>query len=225
MKKNDYRIFERVRVAVLITFISGFLDAYTFVTQGKRFAGLQTGNLIYLMKNLAEGNLAEVANYLLPIFAFMLGAIFTYFARKFAVSHQHLRWHALSALIIFIGVLITAAMAQFVASKWTVLSLSFIAAVQLESFKRMRGAPYTNTMMTGNLKNMSVFIVQGLVERKPEILKRGGYTFLIITGFCLGVFISTFLAHQFDENALYALLPIIFGFNLVLYFEKVNGFD
>lgn len=68
-------------------------------------------------------------------------------------------------------------MAQFVASKWTVLSLSFIAAVQLESFKRMRGAPYTNTMMTGNLKNMSVFIVQGLVERKPEILKRGGYTF------------------------------------------------
>lgn len=159
----------------------------------------------------------------LPIFAFMLGAIFTYFARKFAVSHQHLRWHALSALIIFIGVLITANMAQFVASKWTVLSLSFIAAVQLESFKRMRGAPYTNTMMTGNLKNMSVFIVQGLVERKPEILKRGYYTFLIITGFCLGVFISTFLAHQFDENALYALLPIIFGFNLVLYFEKVNG--
>ena len=62
MKKKDYRIFERVRVAVLITFISGFLDAYTFVTQGKRFAGLQTGNLIYLMKNLAEGNLAEVAN-------------------------------------------------------------------------------------------------------------------------------------------------------------------
>ena len=54
MTKKNYRIFERVRVAVLITFISGFLDAYTFVTQGKRFAGLQTGNFIYLMKSLAE---------------------------------------------------------------------------------------------------------------------------------------------------------------------------
>ena len=170
MTKKNYRIFERVRVAVLITFISGFLDAYTFVTQGKRFAGLQTGNFIYLMKSLAEGNLTGASNYLLPISAFMLGAVFTYFARKFAVQNKHLRWHALAGLIIFIGVLITAAMAQFVASKWTVLSLSFIAAVQLESFKRMRGVPYTNTMMTGNLKNMSVFIVQGLVERKTEIL-------------------------------------------------------
>lgn len=225
MTKKNYRIFERVRVAVLITFISGFLDAYTFVTQGKRFAGLQTGNFIYLMKSLAEGNLTGASNYLLPISAFMLGAVFTYFARKFAVQNKHLRWHALAGLIIFIGVLITAAMAQFVASKWTVLSLSFIAAVQLESFKRMRGVPYTNTMMTGNLKNMSVFIVQGLVERKPEILKRGGYTFFIIAGFCLGVFISTVLAHKFEENALYALLPIIFGFNLVLYLEKANGFD
>ena len=104
MTKKNYRIFERVRVAVMITFISGFLDAYTFVTQGKRFAGLQTGNFIYLMKSLAEGNLTGASNYLLPISAFMLGAVFTYFARKFAVQNQHLRWHALAGLIIFIGV-------------------------------------------------------------------------------------------------------------------------
>lgn len=51
------------------------LDAYTFVTQGKRFAGLQTGNFIYLMKSLAEGNLTGASNYLLPISAFMLGAV------------------------------------------------------------------------------------------------------------------------------------------------------
>lgn len=221
MKQKNYRIFERVRVAMLLTFMSGFLDAYTFVTQGKRFAGLQTGNLIYLMKGLAEGNVSEVTNYLLPVMAFMLGAVFTYFARRFAAQRQNIRWHALAGVIIFIGILLTAIFAQFIDSQWTVLSLAFIAAIQLESFKRMRGTPYTNTMMTGNLKNMSVLIMQGLVEHKPEVLKRGAYTLLIILGFCLGVFLSTLFSLRFDENALYALLPVIFVLNLALYLEKI----
>ena len=38
MNSKQYRIFERVRVAILLAFISGFVDAYTFMTQGQRFA-------------------------------------------------------------------------------------------------------------------------------------------------------------------------------------------
>ena len=84
----------------------------------------------------------------------------------------------------------------------------------------MRGAPYTNTMMTGNLKNMTVFITQGLVEKNEDVLKRGGYIFLVISGFCLGVFLSTVLSIQFSQHALYAILPVVLGFNIVLYKEK-----
>ena len=87
MNSKQYRIFERVRVAILLAFISGFVDAYTFMTQGQRFAGMQTGNMIYLMKHLAEGHILTAASYLLPIVAFMLGSLFTYFARRFAVRH------------------------------------------------------------------------------------------------------------------------------------------
>ncbi|MCJ1997085.1 DUF1275 domain-containing protein [Lactococcus piscium] len=220
MNSKQYRIFERVRVAILLAFISGFVDAYTFMTQGQRFAGMQTGNMIYLMKHLAEGHILTAASYLLPIVAFMLGSLFTYFARRFAVRHKQLRWHSLAGVIIFMGILYTAVISQYVSSQWTVLSLSFIAAVQLESFRKMRGAPYTNTMMTGNLKNMTIFITQGLVEKNEDVLKRGGYIFLVISGFCLGVFLSTVLSIQFSQHALYAILPVVLGFNIVLYKEK-----
>ena len=220
MNSKQYRIFERVRVAILLAFISGFVDAYTFMTQGQRFAGMQTGNMIYLMKHLAEGHILTAASYLLPIVAFMLGSLFTYFARRFAVRHKKLRWHSLAGVIIFVGILYTAVISQYVSSQWTVLSLSFIAAVQLESFRKMRGAPYTNTMMTDNLKNMTVFITQGLVEKNEDVLKRGGYIFLVISGFCLGVFLSTVLSIQFSQHALYAILPVVLGFNIVLYKEK-----
>jgi uncharacterized membrane protein YoaK (UPF0700 family) len=220
LKQKNYRIFERVRVAFLLTFISGFLDAYTFVTQGSRFAGMQTGNLIYLMKNLAEGQLAVAGSYLLPIVTFIVGCCVTYFARKFAVQHQHLRWHSLAGLIIFVGVLLTAVLAKHTPSQLTIMLLSFTAAVQLESFKRIRGVPYTNTMMTGNLKNMSILFSQGLSEKKRDELKRGAFTLLVIIGFCLGVLISTLLSLRFGENALYALLPVLLGFNVALHMEK-----
>lgn len=222
MNSKNYRIFERVRVAILLAFISGFLDAYTFMAQGQHFAGLQTGNMIYLMKNLAEGSFGVAAGYLLPLLAFTLGSLLTYFVRKFAVAHKYLRWHVLAGMIIFVGILYTAIATEFLTSQWTVLSLSVIAAVQLESFKRMRGTPYTNVMMTGNLKNMTVFISQGLFEKNRETLKRGIYAFLVIAGFCLGVFLSTVLSIYFHQRALYALLPVVFGFNMILYNEKIE---
>ena len=34
---KDYQNFEGLRVAMLLTFMSGFIDAYTFITQGGRF--------------------------------------------------------------------------------------------------------------------------------------------------------------------------------------------
>ncbi|GFH42642.1 membrane protein [Lactococcus hodotermopsidis] len=217
---DNIRIFERARVAVQLTFISGFLDAYTFSTQGERFAGIQTGNAIYLMKSLAQGNFAATTSYLFPICAFICGAIFTYFARKFAIAHRHLRWHATAGAIIFIGVLLTALTSSFAPPQWIIMSLAFISAVQLESFKKMRGAPYTNIMMTGNIKNMAVFIAQGLVEKNGAVLKRGVNTLFVVLSFCLGVFIATILANWTGEKALYAVLPVILIFNVMLYLEN-----
>ena len=51
-----YRVFEGLRVATVLTFISGYLNAFTFVTQGGRFAGVQSGNVIATAYHLALGN-------------------------------------------------------------------------------------------------------------------------------------------------------------------------
>ena len=44
MKKRSYRVFEGLRVATLVSYIGGFIDAYTYNTQDGRFASIQTGN-------------------------------------------------------------------------------------------------------------------------------------------------------------------------------------
>ena len=54
MKKRSYRVFEGLRVATLVSYIGGFIDAYTYNTQDGRFASIQTGNLLYLVIHLVE---------------------------------------------------------------------------------------------------------------------------------------------------------------------------
>lgn len=82
MKIKSYRLFEGLRVAMLLTFVSGYIDAFSFQTQGKRFAAVQTGNLIYFAMALAEKDWQKVLDYAIPLLVFSLGQFINYFIRK-----------------------------------------------------------------------------------------------------------------------------------------------
>ena len=43
------------------------------IHEDRVFANAQTGNLVLMTQNLMEGNIAHSLNYLLPIFAFIVG--------------------------------------------------------------------------------------------------------------------------------------------------------
>ena len=83
---KNYRIFEGLRVATVLTFISGYLNAFTFITQGGRFAGVQSGNVISTAYFLALGEFQQVLNFLIPIVSFVLGQFFTYSTRKWFLN-------------------------------------------------------------------------------------------------------------------------------------------
>ena len=72
MKKRSYRVFEGLRVATLVSYIGGFIDAYTYNTQDGRFASIQTGNLLYLVIHLVEGHIARAFSYAILSFLFFL---------------------------------------------------------------------------------------------------------------------------------------------------------
>ena len=86
MKKRSYRVFEGLRVATLVSYIGGFIDAYTYNTQDGRFASIQTGNLLYLVIHLVEGHIARAFSYAIPIFFFVLGQFFVFFVKKWLIK-------------------------------------------------------------------------------------------------------------------------------------------
>lgn len=209
MSHKSYRIFERLRVAMLLTFISGYIDAFTFHTQGGRFAAVQTGNLINMSLNLAQGEFSKSFNYFIPIFIFSFGQWFNYFLRRYLSKYQ-LRWHAFSSLIMLLVLLIVVGLVHHLPSMVIISGLTFFAAMQADTFKRLRGTPYANVMMTGNIKNAAQLLVKGLIEKNGFVLKESLRIYAIILSFVLGIILSTFLSQIFGKySLLFVLCPVL----------------
>ncbi|MBY5034061.1 DUF1275 domain-containing protein [Streptococcus gallolyticus] len=218
-KKKNYRIFEGLRIATCLTFVSGFLNAFTFITQGGRFAGIQSGNVVYMAFYLAQGQFYQSFQFLVPIIFFALGQCFTYLMRRHFVENKW-PWHFSSSMVIFTLVLFACLLNPILGPSMTIAILAFAASIQVESFRNIRGLPYANVMMTGNVKNAAHLWFKGMVEKDAQLRKKGYHILLIIFTFMLGVCAATFLVSIFQENALiFCLCPLLY-INVQLWKEK-----
>lgn len=216
---SKHRMFEGIRVATLVTFISGFINSFTFATQEGRFAGVQTGNLIYMMIRLAEGKYAESFSYILPILFFILGQSFVYFGRRWAQKKGY-HWHFLGSFFLLILMLLIAFSSPIVSSNVTLAGLAFFASIQLDTFKKIRGVAYANVMMTGNMKNVAWMLTKALAEKDHQLLKKSLYTVWILISFMIGVFLAKVTSDYWQEYALYlVILPLVL-INWLLATEK-----
>ncbi|HEK9955629.1 TPA: DUF1275 domain-containing protein [Streptococcus equi subsp. zooepidemicus] len=204
-KRKTYQVYEGLRCAMMLCFISGYVNAFTYMTQGRRFAGVQTGNLLSFAIRLSERQLDQALQFLLPIIVFMIGQAFTYFMHRWANKHG-LHWYLLSSFILTLIALVTAILTPLLSSFFTVSALAFFASIQVDTFKTLRGASYANVMMTGNIKNAAYLLTKGLYENNKELVHIGRNTLIIILSFALGVVCSTLLSLSYGE---YALSPML----------------
>ncbi|MFX4002058.1 DUF1275 family protein, partial [Streptococcus suis] len=78
-------------------------------------------------------------------------------------------------------------------ASFTIASLDFVSSIQVETFRSLRVAPYSNVMMTGNVKNAAYHWFKGVIEKYSEIRKKGRNILLTIIVFMIVVIISTHL--------------------------------
>ena len=213
MNDRTVQMSEAYSLGALLTVGGGFLDAYTYFTRGGVFSNAQTGNLVLLAIRLAEGDLTALPRYLPPILAFALGVVAAELVRdRYRASHA-LHWRqavvALEALIL----LATAFLPQ---DRWDAAvnaAVSFVCAMQVEAFRKIRGNALATTMCTGNLRSGTELLYHGLRDRDPAALRRSlqyyGIILCFLAGGALGVWATDLLA----ERAILlccALLLVIF---------------
>ena len=200
MNDRTVQMSEAYSLGALLTVGGGFLDAYTYFTRGGVFSNAQTGNLVLLAIRLAEGDLTALPHYLPPILAFALGVVAAELVRdRYRASHA-LHWRqavvALEALIL----LATAFLPQ---DRWDAAvnaAVSFVCAMQVEAFRKIRGNALATTMCTGNLRSGTELLYHGLRDRDSAALRRSlqyyGIILCFLAGGALGVWATDLLAER-----------------------------
>lgn len=188
---------ENFILGILLAAVGGYLDAYTYLVRGGVFANAQTGNIVLLGINLAEGSYLKALQYLLPIAAFSGGVLISEGIKIKLPKNYHLHWRqiiiAIEILLLFICTFIPSGKGDMVVN--TIVSL--VCALQVESFRVINGNKVATTMCTGNLRSGTELFFQGISTKNKTALKQSlNYYFIIlffIIGAVAGAIITNFI--------------------------------
>ncbi|MGI6031502.1 MAG: YoaK family protein [Eubacteriales bacterium] len=185
--------WERLEVGIMLALVGGFLDAYTYLFRGGVFANAQTGNMVLMALDAAEGNWWGVLYYLVPISAFFAGVLVTEICRDWIPAKWTLEWrHVIlcleAALILAVG-LLPATVPDAVVN----VTISFVCSMQVNCFRKTWGLPFATTMCTGNLRSAAEKSYRAIKLGDREAFADAVRYFLIIGAFCTGAAIGAWL--------------------------------
>ncbi|MBU3803784.1 MAG: DUF1275 domain-containing protein [Candidatus Cellulosilyticum pullistercoris] len=182
----------------ILAMAGGFLDAYTYLARGHVFANAQTGNIVLLGMNLAEGNFIEASYYLIPIMAFVLGIIITEAVKKKYKERTNVHWRQ---IVVAVEIMVLMSVALIPAGKWNMIAnvlVSLVCSMQVQSFRKINGNVATTTMCTGNLRSGTEHMIRYSQTKERTLLNRGmqyyGIIIFFILGAALGVWFTNGLA-------------------------------
>lgn len=206
---------QRMRMAYLLTVVGGYLDGYTYFARGGVFANAQTGNIIKLSIALANGESSLYLRYLVPICTFTLGLIVALGIKELLEKRQ-IRLVRRTILAIEMAGLIVVGLIPL-GDEWNIVAnsiVSFVAALQYETFTSFRGEAIVTTMGTGNLRKFVDSLFLGLVHQDMERFLRAGLFLSITVAFTGGAVLGT-RACEFMGRA--AVIPVIVALGLAIF--------
>ena len=199
---------ERYETGALLAAAGGFLDAYTYLGRGHVFANAQTGNMVLMGMHLFAGKWRESVVYAIPIFAFFLGV---YIAEIFKSRFRNNRLHWQQAVLL-IEMAVIAGVAFLPAAEYDQpanILVSFVCALQVESFRRVNGQAFATTMCTGNLRSATELLYLYRTGRDRENLKKSLQYFGIILFFIIGAASGGLLTGLLGIYAVLIALPFL----------------
>lgn len=214
-KRGREAAAESFLLAAVLAVAGGFLDAYSYLTRGGVFANAETGNIVLLGIRLIQGEYTRALTYLVPVLAFALGVWVAEVLRARYLAHPGVGWRQLT-----LGAeTLTVALVAFLPESMNMLAnvlVSFVCAVQVESFRRVRGNAFASTMCTGNLRSgteqLFLWRERGDDRAKANALCYYAIILIFIGGAALGAVCCEFLGRR---AALVCAGILLAGFGLL----------
>lgn len=184
-KKEDIKITEKLGFGMLLAFVGGFMDLYSYTVRGNVFATGQTGNFVLVAVELAKKNYIEMFHAAVPIVSFWVGIFIAWHMFYSHFKEKQLLWKrgilAAEILILFITGLIPCSYPNILANTL----VSFAASLQYCAFRKFGTAEnYASVFCTGNMRSCADNYYKGIVRKDKQSMKKAlRYTWILISFF------------------------------------------
>lgn len=210
-KDEEFLECERQRVFALLIFVAGFYGAYTYTVRGGVFCNAQTANFVLFAMALGNARWLQALYFLIPMSAYLLGAIISEAIAKPVRRLRVIRWDTLLIMIEMVTVMILGFIPDSAPFQITQVAVNFIASMQYNTFRQAEKVPMATTFCTNHLRQVGIAIVKVWKGKDSEIYRRR----LLIHSrmllfFTLGGVASAALCRFFSGRAVFfALIPLL----------------
>lgn len=213
---------ESMLTASFIILSGGLQDAYTYLCRDKVFANGQTGNIVLFSAYLFDGAWDQCLRYLVPVLSFMTGIFAAECIHRRFKAMEKVHWRQL-ILLAEIAVLFAVGFLPQTLNTVANALVSFSCAMQLQTFRKVRGHAYASTMCIGNMRSGMDSLCSWVLNRNPAALKKSLYYWGIILLFALGAGLGSLTLDLCGAKAIwFSCLLLAVSFCLMFLKEDVE---
>ena len=209
--------------ASFVILSGGLQDAYTYSCRGKVFANAQTGNIVLLSTYLFQREWAHSVRYLIPLLAFLLGTFVAESIHRWCKHFEKVHWRQLIILAEIILLAVVGLLPQTLNITANAL-VSFVCAMQVQTFRKVRGHAYASTMCIGNMRSGMEALCAYFHTRDKEILRRALTYFGVILLFAIGAGVGSLLTIRLGIQSIW-LSCLLLSFSFLIMFIREEKHD
>lgn len=200
LKSQEYLECERLWIFLLLTMAGGYFGAYTYILRGGVFCNAQTANFIFMGMRLGTGDFSGAAYYLIPLAAYFMGVVFSEILPNKVKWKFHIRWDTILVgieILVAFGLGFLPNECPFQVSQ---VALTFIAAMQYNTFRQAERIPMATVFCTNNLRQSAIYTVKWFrTHDKGALIKTFCYL-AVLAAFLVGAVLSSIACHLFNDS-------------------------
>ena len=198
-----------LHLALSLTTVAGFLDAYSYLDRGHVFANAQSANVVLFGIRASAGSWTAAAHYIPPVAAFAVGVAVAQLLQR-RQDHGVLRSAARASISLELAVLVVIGFLPEQFPRPAVVSaLSFVAGLQGTMFARLGRWSYNSILATFDLRTLALALYDTVADRDRGAASQAVTFALVVAAFALGAVTAGLLTAQLHARAIWAAAGLL----------------
>lgn len=209
-KKINGQMSDAFCTALFVILSGGFQDAYTYCCRGEVFANAQTGNIVLMSSAFFAGEWNAVLKYIIPIVSFLIGTAIAELIHVKFKPCEKIHWRQIILIIEIVLLFGVGFIPQRINALANAL-VSFVCAMQVQTFHKVRGHAYASTMCIGNMRSGVEALCAYYHVHDKAILKKALTYFSVIAVFAVGAGLGTLVTNVIGNKSIWLCCLLLFA--------------